>query len=64
MDGQTSKKKYDVRVTRTYVHAAIIEVEAEDPREAELLAYDMINDTILDIDDYDPKKDTAEVVRY
>jgi hypothetical protein len=62
MAGQSSKKTYQVRVTRTYVHDGIVEVEASDRREAELLAYDMIDSIDLAIDYPIEGKDTAEVM--
>ncbi len=42
--------KFNLEVTRTYVHKATVEVEAASLEEAKIKAFDLISDTELSID--------------
>jgi len=62
MAGQTSKKKYEVYVTRTYVAGATVEVEAHNSKEAQRIALSLIGDLSLSIKSAVEDGDRAEVI--
>ena len=57
------KKTFEVYVTRKYIHAATIRVEAWDKHDAELTALGDIDDTVMSMTGGLPDDDTAEVIR-
>ena len=56
-------KKFEVEISRTYVHKATIEVEAKNKQEAELKALEEIGDHDMSIDCGLPDEDEATVLR-
>lgn len=53
-------KKFNVYITRTYVHGATIQVEADSPKDAEQKAIEEIGDHSMSIKEGLPDHDTAD----
>jgi len=56
-----NKKRFKVYISRKYIHAATIEIEAQNKKEAEWIAYDTIGDYEMSIKSIDEDGDYVEV---